>query len=94
MWIFRNRKYEEFLESEVRRLQSENRQLVNSVLAVAGIPGIAEPDAKPPATPARRNWKWRDIAREQLRKARDAWQQVEPHVRAAAQRKAHEQQPS
>lgn len=55
-WIERRLKsaYLKSLEDEVKRLRDENRQLVNSMLAHAGLPTIEGPRSAQPLQPIKR----------------------------------------
>ena len=63
-WIERKTKsnYLNLLESEVKRLREENRQLVNSILVSHQMPGIEGPRSDKPAQPIRRR-DWISFAR-------------------------------
>lgn len=71
MRLFADRHYEAHLEAEVRRLQTENRALMNSILGLAGAPEVKDgtPKAEPPQ-PLRRRRNWRQIGHDMTNKTR------------------------
>lgn len=78
-----------YLEAEVARLQRENRELVNSILATAGLPGLTT-EAKEAVPPIiRGRVRLRDIARAGVKRTREALKLVEPVYREAAEKKAN-----
>lgn len=71
MRLFADRHYEAHLEAEVRRLQTENRALTNSILGLAGAPEVKDETANAEAPqPLRRRRNWRQIGQEMTNKTR------------------------
>jgi hypothetical protein len=94
MRLFADRHYEAFLEGEVRRLQRENRELVNAVLAQAGLPGIRGEFSSEPQAPLRTRRNWKQIGRDMTQRSREAIQALSPRVQVAAERKVENEQRS
>ena len=59
--------YTRFLESEVTRLQGENRRLLNVILPHQGFDPLDEKEAKPQPEAKRKN-SWRSIGHAQVKK--------------------------
>jgi|HubBroStandDraft_1064217.scaffolds.fasta_scaffold366894_1 hypothetical protein len=94
MRFFADRHYEEHLEGEVRRLQRENRELVNAVLAQAGVPGIRGEVSSEPQAPLRTRRNWKQIGRDMTQRTREAIQALGPRVQVATERKVENEQRS
>jgi len=88
MRLFADRHYEAHLEAEVARLQRENRELVNAVLAGAGVPAALKEESKAePQQPLMRRRNWRQIGRDMTQKTREAMRQLRPNLDAAAEKR-------